>query len=143
METVGACAWLIMRGGIEIFRTSVVKPMLTAPASVFYIVWGILYALMGISIARIRRLPGSPEGKQGSNYFIMQLIMNFFWGQIFFNSQAFGLAFVWLLVLLAFLVLMLWDFHRADPAAAWLQIPYLVWVIYLGVQNFNVWFLNR
>ena len=72
----------------------------------------------------------------------MQLFFNFFWSIIFFNFRAFGVAFVWLLVLLALIVLMTVLFARVDKAAALAQIPYLLWVCFALYLNFGVWRLN-
>lgn len=143
MEITAGCTWWIMRGGIELYRQSAVKPGLAPPAALFFAVWAVLFALMGVSIARIRIAPRSTEGATGANHFIMQLIMNFFWGQVFFNSQTYGLALAWLAVQLVFIVLMIRSFYKADRTAAWLQVPNLLWVIFSGYLNFSVWMLNR
>ena len=74
--------------------------------------------------------------------FFVQLFFNFFWSIIFFNFQTFGLAFIWLLLLLALVVLMIVLFARVDKAAALLQLPYLLWVGFALYLNFGVWRLN-
>jgi tryptophan-rich sensory protein len=47
------------------------------------------------------------------------------------------------LVLLALIVLTIVEYKRVSPAAAYLQIPYAVWVAFAGYLNFGIWFLNR
>ena len=71
------------------------------------------------------------------------MVFNFVWSLIFFNAQNFGLAFVWLGVLLALIVWMIAYFAKVDRAAAWLQLPYALWVTFAGYLNYGVWMLNR
>jgi tryptophan-rich sensory protein len=119
------------------------QPPLSPPAILFPIVWMILYALMGVSTARISTAPDSPNRRRGLNLFIIQLIVNFFWSLIFFNAQAYGFAFLWL-ILLWFLVLwMIICFHGADSLAGLLQIPYLLWLTFAAYLSYGVWILNR
>ena len=72
-----------------------------------------------------------------------QLVVNFFWSLIFFNLQSFGFAFVWLLLLLALVLWMTAVFSQTDRLAAWLQVPYLLWLAFAGYLSFAVWMLNR
>ncbi len=142
-EAVGGLAGWLTREGTQIYNTTVQQPPLSPPAIVFPIVWGILYALMGFSAARIRQAPVSAARDKGINLYIVQLVVNFFWSLIFFNRQAFGFAFVWLLLLWVLVLVMILTFHRTDPLAAKLQIPYLIWLTFAAYLNLGVWFLNR
>ena len=72
----------------------------------------------------------------------MQLAVNFFWSLIFFNAQAYGAAFIWLLLLWVLIVAVIWLFSRVDRTAALLQIPYLLWVTFAAYLNYSVWQLN-
>jgi len=142
-EAVGIIAGLLTSGGVEAYGMSVVKPVLTPPAIVFPIVWTILYALMGIGAARVQLSGNSPEQRRGISLFILQLILNFFWPLFFFNLQAYGFSFVWLLALWAAVFLMILTFYKVDKLAAWLQIPYLIWLTFAAYLNLGVWLLNR
>lgn len=73
----------------------------------------------------------------------MQLVLNFFWSLIFFNAQAFLLAFFWLLLLWLLVLGMILVFRKIDPLAGWLQIPYLLWLTFAAYLNLGVWYLNR
>ena len=125
------------------FSETVNQPPLSPPAWLFPVVWSILYVLMGISATRISLAPDSPQKKQGLNLFIIQLVLNFFWSLIFFNLQAYGLAFLWLVALWITVFLMILSFRKADPVAALLQIPYLIWLTFAAYLSFGVWYLNR
>ena len=141
-ELVGALSGLLTREGTKIFSEVVTKPALTPPAIVFPIVWGILYALMGFGAGRIQQSAPSRNRSQGLNLFVAQLIVNFFWSLIFFNAQAYGFALLWLLLLLGLVIWMTLKFRHVDLLAAWLQVPYLLWLLFAAFLNFGVWRLN-
>lgn len=142
-EAVGGLSGWLTRDGTKLFNETVIQPPLSPPAFLFPIVWGILYALMGISAARIRTAEPSPERNRGMNLFIIQLAVNFFWSLIFFNAQAFGFAFLWLLLLWGLVLWMILTFYKVDPIAAWMQLPYLLWLTFAAYLSFGVWYLNR
>lgn len=138
-EAVGALAGWLTRSGIAAFHASIIQPPLSPPAWLFPLVWIILYALMGISAARV----SMTENRNGLRLFAAQLTVNFFWTLLFFNARAYGLAVVLLALLWILVRLMILAFHSADPAAAWLQLPYLLWLAFALYLNIGVWILNR
>ena len=141
-EAVGLLSGLLTREGAALYGVRIQKPPLSPPALVFPIAWTILYALMGTGAARVSLTPASGIRTKCLRLFLIQLAFNFFWSIIFFNVQAFGLAFIWLMVLWALIWMMTFSFGQADRLAALLQIPYLVWVLFAGYLNFGVWLLN-
>ena len=140
-EAVGALAGWLTREETKIYAM-LKQPSLAPTAIVFPVVWGILYVLMGIGAARIRLAPGSPERERSLLLFWLQLSVNFFWSILFFQLQAFGPALLWLILLWALIVGMIASFRKVDPLAAWLQIPYLLWVTFAAYLNFEIWRLN-
>lgn len=141
-EAVGALSGWLTREGTDVYAQTIVQPPLSPPGWVFPIVWTILYALMGIGAARIYLAPPSQDRSRGLNLFITQLVVNFFWSPIFFNAQAYGFAFVWLLLLWSLVLWMILTFRKVDSLAAKLQIPYLIWLTFAAYLNFGVWLLN-
>lgn len=141
-EAVGALSGFLSRNGMELYASAMDKPPLSPPGILFPIVWIFLYGLMGFSAARISVNPPSPERSAGLNLYVAQLIVNFFWSLIFFNAQAFGLAFLWLLLLWVLVFAMILVFRKIDPLAAYLQIPYLLWLTFAAYLNAGVWYLN-
>ena len=141
-EAVGALSGYLSRGGMEYYSSAVEQPALSPPAILFPIVWGILYCLMGIGAARIYITMLSPERNKGLNLYVAQLIVNFFWSLIFFNAQAYGFAFFWLLLLFLLVLWMTVTFYKTDPLAAYLQILYLLWLAFAAYLNAGVWYLN-
>lgn len=141
-EAVGALSGWLTRSGAEFYTRTAVRPPLSPPAAVFPVVWVILFALMGVGAARIARAPVSRARTESLRIFLLQLGFNFFWSIFFFNCRNFGFSFVWLLVLWMLILWMIRSFHRLDRPAAWLQLPYLLWVAFAGYLNLGVWILN-
>ena len=142
-EALGGLSGWLTREGTKIYQQTIAQPPLSPPGWVFPVVWTILFALMGISAARIYLAPPSRERSRGLNLFIAQLVVNFFWSPIFFNLQAFGLAFFLLLMLWGLVLWMIFTFRKVDPTAAKLQISYLLWLTFAAWLNLGVWYLNR
>ena len=141
-ELVGLISGLLSRRGTQVYAATAIKPPLSPPGWVFGVVWPILYALMGIGAAMVWLEEDAPLRKRGINLFVAQLILNFFWSLIFFNLQAYGLAFFWLLTLLALVVWMAYTFYQVRPLAGYLQIPYILWLLFAAYLNAGVWILN-
>lgn len=141
---VGGASAYLTRNNMNIYDR-INMPPLSPPSWLFPVVWGILYILMGISSAMVY-LKGKNENedvKGALNVYLLQLTVNFFWSIIFFNMQAFLLAFLWILLLWVLIVVMIVRFKEISPLAAWLQIPYLIWVTFASYLTFMVWILNR
>ena len=139
---VGALSSFVS-GNMDIFD-SVPKPPLTPPPVLFPIVWSILFTLMGIGISLVMISDSKPDQKKESlKLYIAQLIFNFFWSILFFNMRLFGIAFFWLLALLVLIILMTVSFKKSSKAAAYLQIPYIIWVTFAGYLNLAIYFLSK
>ena len=142
-EAVGALAALLTRSATELYNSSIVKPALSPPAIVFPIVWVLLYALMGIGAARIWMTEPSPGRTRSLRLYLLQLGFNFFWSILFFNFQQYLFAFFWLLILWGLILGTILSYRKISPVAAYLQIPYAVWVAFAGYLNIGIWYLNR
>ena len=118
------------------------KAPLTPPGWVFSVVWTFLYALMGIGVCLVLKSEKTQGKSCCVNIFIAQLIVNFFWSLIFFNAQVFGGALVWLALLWILVLAMIICFSKINTTAAWLQVPYLIWLSFAAYLNAMVWLLN-
>mgnify|MGYP001859410298 FL=1 len=142
VEAVGAISSWLTKAGVNRYIETVVKPPLTLPSFIFPIVWGILFALMGISVARIWLKPQSDDRTKSLIIFAVQLAVNVIWTLVFFNLQTFGIAFIIILLLLALILLMILSFSKLDKLAAKLQIPYFLWVLFAAYLNISIFLLN-
>ena len=119
------------------------QPPLSPPSAVFPVVWTTLFLLMGISayLVTMKRSDGLKSFDLPAVYWI-QLIVNFIWPLIFFNLAIYGIALAWLVLLIILVIYMIFQFHDITPAAGWLQVPYLLWLIFAGYLNAGIWLLN-
>ena len=140
---VGGLSALISGGGMD-FYSEIKTPPLAPPSILFPIVWSVLYILMGISaaIVSLNQASGESDKKSALSTYAASLIFNFAWSIIFFNLRAFLFAFLWLAVLLYLIVKTIIKYREINKIAAYLQIPYAVWVSFAGYLNFAIWVLN-
>ena len=141
---VGALSAFFTRNTMDIYST-LSTPPLAPPSFLFPIVWTVLYVLMGISAAMIYKdSMATQRAKEGAlTTYAASLVFNFTWSIIFFNRRLFLFAFVWLLVLLALIIKTIVDYAKINKTAAYLQIPYALWVTFAGYLNLGIWWLNR
>lgn len=135
----GLSAW-ITKDGMKAFET-VNQPPLTPPMWLFPVVWSILFVLMGIASYLVVMQKG--EDMKALTLYTVQLIFNFFWSIWFFNLGWYLFAFLWLVALWILILATTVAFYRISKPAAWLMLPYLVWVAFAGYLNLGVWWLNR
>lgn len=143
VELCGFGVGMMTREGTAIYRDTIAKPPLSPAPIAFPIAWTILYALMGISLARVIMSEASGDRTAAIALFAAQLVFNLAWCFIFFKAQRFGFAFIWLLIMFMLVVLMFLRFRKIDAIAANIQIPYMLWLVFAGYLNLGVWILNR
>ena len=139
---VGGLSALLTSGSMDFYET-IQKPPLSPPDTVFPIVWTILFLLMGVSAYLVWVERRSRYRLGALRVYGVQLAVNFIWPLLFFCARAFLVSLIWIVLLVVLIVVMVVRFHRVRPLAAWLQIPYLLWVGFATYLNFGVWLLNR
>ena len=139
---VGITAAALTRDNMDIYQT-LTTPPLAPPAILFPIVWTILYTLMGIASYLVLS-----SGKNQDDIttalivYLLQLSINFFWPIFFFNLEWYLFAFFWLILLWVLIRKTIQLFYPLSKTAAYLMIPYLVWVTFAGYLNFGIYLLN-
>lgn len=120
------------------------RPGISPPNWVFAPVWTSLYTMMGISFFLvIRKGISNTTVKIASVIFILQLILNAAWSIVFFGNQNLQNAFFVIIMLIILILLNIFYFHKVNRWAAYLLIPYLAWVSFASVLNYQFWMLNR
>lgn len=137
---VGGISSLLSLNGFKQFE-SINKPAFTPPGFLFPVVWTILYILMGIG-CYIVYVSNCKNKIDSLRVYALQLFFNFGWSILFFGFKLYWFAFVWLVALLVLIGLMIYQFYKCDKTAAYLQIPYFVWVAFAGILNVGVAILN-
>lgn len=140
---VGIASAALTRENMNIYE-KLNTPPLSPPSILFPIVWTILYILMGISSAMvyIDKEKNLEAAKRGFIYYGISLVLNFSWSIVFFNLQAALVALVILVVMLYFIIRTILEYYKVKPSAAYLQIPYAIWVAFAGYLNVGIWLLN-
>ena len=139
---VGGVASLLTGGGMEVFA-SVEKPPLSPPGWLLPVVWTILYTLMGISSYLILMSDAEESVKEGAiRVYGLQLLVNFLWPTFFFNFRWYGFSFFWLLLLWFLVIVMILRFREISKLAAYMNIPYLLWLTFAAYLNWGIWRLN-
>lgn len=118
------------------------KPAWTPPPWVFGPVWSLLYLAMAVAAWLVWRRVGFSRGASALNLFGVQLVLNVCWSAIFFGARRPDLAFAEILLLWLAILATMVAFRSLSRAAAWLLLPYLLWVAYAVALNFAIWRLN-
>jgi len=140
---IGGIAGIFTTDAIPGWYASLNQPSFNPPNWIFGPVWTTLYAIMGISLFLIWKLPSSKERNLAILAFVAQLLLNFCWSFFFFYFKMIGVALVDIVVLWVMIVVMLLRFHKLNPLAAFINIPYLLWVTFATALNAAYFFLNR
>ncbi|WP_333837024.1 TspO/MBR family protein [Novosphingobium sp.] len=116
---------------------ALVKPAIFPPPAVFGIVWGILYVMMGLALAMVLAARGAPGRGVAVLAFAVQLCVNLAWSPVFFAFHRIVAAQVIILVLIPLVALTIWLFWRVRTVAGALLLPYLAWVCFAAVLNYQ------
>lgn len=140
---VGGVSALLTQNSMEAFER-VAQPPLSPPAWLFPVVWTILYTLMGISSYLIVTSDANQQEKdEAIRLYAYQLLVNFLWPTFFFNLGWYLFAFLWLVLLWILVFFMIRKFNGINKWAAYINIPYLIWLTFAGYLNLGIWWLNR
>ena len=138
----GVSTWLT-KDGLQRFE-QIAKPALTPPRIVFPVAWSILLVLVGLDFALIReKTAGTPDADSTAAVFGVQMTFFFCWMIWFFGLGWYGFAAIWLIGMIASIILMISVYRKYSAAAAWMQMPYLLWCCFALYLNIGVWLLNR
>jgi tryptophan-rich sensory protein len=136
---VGSANGALTADNLHGWYLSLVRPPLTPPNDVFGPVWSVLYLMMGVAAWRVWRAPFT--GALG--FWAAQLAVNALWVPVFFGLHWPGAALLIIGVMFGLIALTILRFARVDRLAAWLMLPYLLWVGFASYLNAGFWWLNR
>jgi translocator protein len=139
----GAIAGIFTGQSVDDWYVTLNRPSFNPPNWVFGPVWSTLYLLMGISLYLVWKLKPSQARTRAILIFLVQLILNFAWSFLFFYFHQVGTALVDIIILWTAIIAMITLFFRVRPVAAYLNIPYLLWVSFATILNTAYFFLNR
>ena len=131
----------LVSGGFSSVYGEIILPPFAPPGFIFPIVWSILYILMGIGAGLVWST-NSSKREEAITWFVLQLAVGFLWPIIFFSQKLFFFAFLWIILLLLLVLRMTYWFFRIKQVSAFLQIPYIVWLLFASALNLGVVLLN-
>ncbi len=141
-ELAGVIGSIFTVSAIPTWYATLVKPALNPPAWAFGPVWTTLYALMGVALWLVWKKPPGATRKHAMVFFYAQLGLNALWPAIFFGQHFIGGAFREILALWICIVLTMIFFAKISRPAAWLLVPYILWVSFAAYLNYAIWMLN-
>jgi len=142
-ELAGIIGSVFTTPSIAGWYSTLVKPSLNPPAWVFGPVWTTLFALMGIAAFLVwKKGLERRDVKIALGIFIVQLVINTLWSIIFFGLHSPGGAFVEIIFLWLAILTTIIAFAKISKPAAWLLVPYILWVSFASYLNFMIWILN-
>jgi benzodiazapine receptor len=133
---------LFTRPAIEGWYAALRKPFWTPPNWIFGPVWSALYLGMAIAAWLVWRRAGFAGARLPLTLFALQLVLNLAWAGVFFGLRIPGAAFAEIVLLWLFILVTTAAFWPLSRAAAWLMVPYLLWVTYAAALNYAIWRLN-
>ncbi len=142
-ELVGLISTPFTLAAIPAWYNTLNKPSFAPPNWIFGPVWTLLYAMMGVAFFLIWRLGlKKKKTKLAVKFFAAQLALNFIWTPVFFGLRApfpalFIIAAMWGMIVLTILA-----FDRLSRPAAYLLLPYLMWVSFATILNGAIVVLN-
>ena len=123
--------------------STLIKPAFNPPSWIFAPVWTLLYILMGISLYLVIM-----EGMKGRDVriplliFAIQLILNILWSYAFFGLESTFFGLLVILILWISIVATMILFYPVRKAAAWLLVPYILWVSFATLLTYTIYSLN-
>lgn len=125
-----------------------IRPELNPPNWLFAPVWTTLFILMGIALWLIWSFDaGQDKTKQKAKRkaavaFFVQLVLNVLWSVFFFGEQSPLLGLVVIVALWIMILITIARFLPVSRTAAWLLVPYILWVSFAAYLNYSIWKLN-
>jgi tryptophan-rich sensory protein len=142
-ECAGFVGSIFTFSAIPTWYASLVKPVFSPPNWLFGPVWTTLYALMGIAAYRISVRGRSKKFDQQSiRLFLWHLVVNALWSIVFFGLRNIGGGLVVIGALWVMIAVLIARFWKTDRIAAALLLPYIAWVSFASLLNYQLWLLN-
>lgn len=139
--SAGAIGSVFTVSSIDTWYRGLNKPAFTPPDWLFAPAWTTLYILMGVSLYLVWS-GGFSKNQSAIGIFFLQLILNAIWSIIFFGLKNPELALAEIIVLWLVIIWTIWAFFPIAKIAAYLLVPYLVWVTFASFLNLSIVFLN-
>lgn len=129
-------------GDANSWYVALAKPAGTPPDWVFPVAWSLLYVMIGLALAMILSARGAHGRGWATALFVAGFALALAWQPLFFGAHRVGAALAVIGGMLAIGIATTVAFGRIRTAAAWLMVPYLVWVSMAGVLTWRIGQMN-
>ncbi len=141
LALVVAAAWLGAQFPAGEYYALLNKPAWSPPAWLFGPVWSILYVM--IAVAMWKAWETGQQARLGAlAWWLIQLALNAAWTWLFFGLTRTGWAIAEMALLIGMVILCIKAFSLISKPAAWLMLPYILWLGFAFALNFSIWSLN-
>lgn len=113
------------------------KPAIFPPPITFAIVWTVLFVLIGLAMALVASAWGAPGRALALGTFAVHFLISQSWTAVFFGMQDMQLGLIVIGVAIATLLIALALVLRVRRNAGLLLLPYLAWLCFAGVLNYQ------
>ena len=142
-QCAGIIGSLFTSPAIPTWYASLQKPVFTPPNWLFAPAWITLYLLMGIAAFLVWRVGlETRRVKIALIIFLVQLVLNSLWSIAFFGMQSPLYGIIVIIILWLMILLTIFRFAGISATAAWLLVPYILWVSFASALNIAIWILN-
>lgn len=139
---VGAAGSVATAPNIHGWYEALAKPWWNPPSGLFGPVWTFLYVCMAVAAWLVWRKKNAPGRIAALKLFALQLTLNAAWPWIFFHFKAPDAALAEILLLWLAVAATTAYFAKVSKPAAWLFVPYILWLTFAAALNFSFWRLN-
>jgi len=127
---------------VQTWYMTINKPSFNPPSWLFGPVWSVLYTLMAIAFWLVWKNRDLPSKSFAMQLFLIQLVLNLLWSFLFFYFKLPFWAFLEIILMWTTILFTIIYFYKINPWAAYIMIPYLLWVGFATILNGSIWILN-
>lgn len=137
-NAIGGYASTLLTGDQESLYEALKKPWFAPPNIVFPIVWWILYVILALAV-----MFNYKNGGRNFFAYYFSMFLSFVWNVIFFGQQLYGLAFLLVFVIIAFVIYLCIRYFKNSKIASLIMFIYLLWLSYATLLNYFIWMYNE
>jgi len=144
-EVIGSIGSIFTIPNISTWYAALAKPFFSPPNWLFAPAWGTLFLLMGIALYLVWESKGKKivqERKIALSWFTIQFALNVLWSFLFFGLRSPFFGFIGIVFLWFSIIITIFSFYKVNKNAAYLLIPYILWVSFAAILNYSVMVLN-
>ena len=135
---LGSLSGLLSNSGFDNgWFASLAMPDIMPPGWVFGVVWPILYTMLGLALAMILHARGAKGRGAALALFGVAFVANLCWSPLFFAAHQITAAFYLILFMIVSTIATAFAFGRIRSAAAWLLVPYMAWISFAAILNYQ------